>query len=109
MAASASPAAWIHSRDNNNNNSQQKESVLSQMRRRARELVGEETKTQKFVPHLSLVYFDQQELTQDQRLILKTELHQAFPPQTKVHVDTVHVMRTQGPPAEWKVLASFPL
>ena len=76
--------------------------------RRAREILGQATHTVKFAPHLSVVYFDEDELNQQQRQDLQTELQAEFKHGTSFEVDSIHVAHTEGTPDKYRLLASFP-
>uniref|UniRef100_A0A7S0PVL2 2',3'-cyclic-nucleotide 3'-phosphodiesterase n=1 Tax=Asterionellopsis glacialis TaxID=33640 RepID=A0A7S0PVL2_9STRA len=117
-------AAWIHcsvvAAGNNNNdnddccsvkNKHNKfgEDCLGNSCRQARNLLGDDAQTSKFIPHLSLVYFDQEELDQEQRSILRKELGDYFVGKDALHIESIWVASTEGKPGEWKVLKEFPL
>lgn len=100
-------AVWMHSSTNEGIVNKHGEDSLGDFCRRARELLGEKTSTEKFVPHLSLVYFDQDELSGDQRIIMRDEVQKAFPLDVKMEVDTIHISKADGVPGTWKILHSF--
>lgn len=100
-------ACWIHSAVGQRN--EHGEDRLGAICRRSRELLGEETSTKAFQPHLSLVYFDCDELDEEQRQQCKVEVDEAFPNDALWETDEIVLARTTGKPAEWEVLQRFPL
>ena len=101
--------------DNNNNNflahSNEQytdgEDLLGYICRKGRQLGGETT-TAKFSPHLSIVYFDQDELDDDQRNILEEELNGHFKGRRYMAVNSIFVVSTEGAPGEWRIIKQFP-
>eukprot|EP01083_Nonionella_stella_P163586 538886_1 len=100
-------AAWMHASAGKVVN-EHGEDALEALCRRARELLGEKTVTEKFTPHLSLVYFNSDEIVTE-RHVLKGELTDAFPEDTQMVVDELVVAKTDGVPGDWIILHRFPL
>ena len=104
--------------DNNNNNNNflahsneqhmDGEDHLGYICRKGRQLLGGETTTAKFSPHLSIVYFDQDELDDYQRNILKEELNGHFKGKRYMAVNSIFVVSTEGAPGEWRIIKQFP-
>ena len=76
---------------------------------RGREILGQKTQTVKFAPHLSLIYFDEDELNEDERAVLKAELSALWKDGLTFTVDSINVAKTEGTPDKYELLASFPL
>lgn len=85
------------------------EDLLASMCRRGRELLGGETQTTNFEPHLSIFYFDKDELDGKQRTILKDELNVHFKGKESISVESIFVASTEGKPGDWRILEGFPL
>jgi len=85
------------------------EDLLASMCRRGRELLGGGTQTTKFEPHLSIFYFDKDELDDKQRTILKDELNVHFKGRESMSVESIFVSYTEGKPGDWRVIEGFPL
>lgn len=99
-------AAWIHSYVDPEHGEYQDDFLVT-ICAHGREILGTLTQTIKFKPHMSLVYFDESELDNEQREILKAELNQKWPHGVEFEVDSIHVARTEGTPDNYEHIKGF--
>ena len=103
-------AGWIHPSVNGENKFENEfgEDLLGHICRTCRQHLGGETTTgSTFAPHLSIFYFDKDELDEEQRTIIKNELNVSFKGKEAMSVQSVFVVRTEGKPGDWGVVKEF--